>query len=192
MNEPTYEELFHENRRLRSILGALARAGLGVGAMVEIYAGQDRAGVVVCRADRDEVQFCEDVREALRELAASLRTEIEDASARLMGVTAQSETMGHPLHRSTRDRLEGLAREVAGRHPYPPVSREVWAWTECDVFEGTWLRWRYQRGPVTVIVRVPTAERLDLFNEGTLDEALAALSAITGRPVDDLLKELRG
>ena len=54
-------ELTHENRRLRAILNALAKAGLGTGALFEVIEDKDPScaffGVVVCRADRDEAAF---------------------------------------------------------------------------------------------------------------------------------------
>lgn len=66
-------ELLHENRRLRLILDTLARAGVGVGAVAELATFKtptsNHIGVVVCRADRDEREFLEDMRDALEALA---------------------------------------------------------------------------------------------------------------------------
>ena len=62
-------DLIHENRRLRLIQKTLAKAGVGTGAVVELYSnerfGEHYFGFVICRADRDEVAFCGDVREAI-------------------------------------------------------------------------------------------------------------------------------
>lgn len=70
MDEPRDElqDLRHENRRLRQILDAMTRAGLGTGALVEVYAHENEFGVVVCRADRDEVAFLRDVDAGIRAL----------------------------------------------------------------------------------------------------------------------------
>lgn len=63
------KDLIHENRRLRLIQKTLAKAGVGTGAVVELYSnerfGEHYFGFVICRADRDEVAFCGDVREAI-------------------------------------------------------------------------------------------------------------------------------
>lgn len=63
------KDLIHENRRLRLIQKTLAKAGLGTGAVIELYSnerfGEHYFGFVLCRADRDEVAFCADVREAM-------------------------------------------------------------------------------------------------------------------------------
>lgn len=63
------KDLIHENRRLRLIQKTIAKAGLGTGAVIELYSnerfGEHYFGFVLCRADRDEVAFCADVREAM-------------------------------------------------------------------------------------------------------------------------------
>lgn len=187
----TYEELAHENRRLRAILGAVGRAGLGVGALVEVYAGPGRAGIVVCRADRDEVQFCEDMREGLAALAALLGGNLSDAPARRLGVTAEPEEAGPPLPGEARAKLEALARSVVAKSQDRPSSR-AWSWCEADVFEGTWLRWTWSRGPSSLVVRVPTEARADLFTREACDEALDALSVLTGRSAEELRAEVMG
>lgn len=73
------EELLHENRRLRTILDALAKAGVGMGAVAELTVFRSETsshlGVVVCRADRDEREFLGDIRTALEALAATFLNE---------------------------------------------------------------------------------------------------------------------
>ncbi len=70
-------EMAHENRRLRLILDTLARTGVGTGALAEIYEGGGRLGFVVCRADRDEAAFLDDVRECVDHLADVMGSRIE-------------------------------------------------------------------------------------------------------------------
>lgn len=94
-------ELLHENRRLRTILDALARAEVGVGALVEVAIdksfGAKHIGVVVCRADRDEGAFMRDIRDALEALGrdffrgAGVEDEIGFGSERRMGSTRVTE-----------------------------------------------------------------------------------------------------
>lgn len=79
------KELAHENRRLRLILDTLAKAGVGTGALAEIYGGGGRLGFVVCRADRDEVAFMEDMRACVDHLAAVMGSRVE--SMKRTGVT---------------------------------------------------------------------------------------------------------
>lgn len=83
-------ELFHENRRLRQILKLLPGAGLGTGAVVELVIDRfDTArvlGITVCRADRDEAEFLEDIRGSMQALAAAFF-----ASAGLDGKVALGE-----------------------------------------------------------------------------------------------------
>lgn len=88
-----YHEIVHENRRLRTILAALARAGVGTGALVEVYVDEinrTHAGVVVCRADADEAQFMRDARAAIEKLAAVLGGKSKDVGEPVRtGVTAE-------------------------------------------------------------------------------------------------------
>lgn len=77
----------HENRRLRYILNVLASAGVGKGALVEVYQFERTAGVVVCRADVDEVAFMRDVRVAVERLARAIDGDVENAVVTLRGVT---------------------------------------------------------------------------------------------------------
>lgn len=78
-------ELLHENRRLRLILDTIARAGVGVGAVAEIVTfttpTSGHIGVVVCRADRDEKEFLEDIRTALEALVQTLYREAGGSGA---------------------------------------------------------------------------------------------------------------
>lgn len=70
------EDLEVEGRRLRQIISAIAENGGGVGALVECYRSPVRSlegefvGIIVCRADRDEVAFCGDVIEGMRDKRA--------------------------------------------------------------------------------------------------------------------------
>jgi hypothetical protein len=86
------DDLRQENRRLRQILDAVARARIGTGALVEVYQDRDedtyRLGVVVCRADRDEVAFLGDVRASIERLARALGSEALPEPPRRTGVTA--------------------------------------------------------------------------------------------------------
>lgn len=77
----------HENRRLRYILNVLASAGVGKGALVEVYQFGHTAGVVVCRADVDEVAFMQDVRGAVERLARAIDGDIDNAVITRRGVT---------------------------------------------------------------------------------------------------------
>lgn len=87
----------HENRRLRQILDATARAGAGKGALVEVFMTRHgrnthSIGVVVCRADADEVAFAASIREGLDALAATIGGIVNHESAEVTGVTAGGTT----------------------------------------------------------------------------------------------------
>ncbi len=63
-------ELSREVRRLRMILDGIAKAGAGIGAVVECYVVTDEhAGFAVCRGDGDEAAFGESMRWAIGEFA---------------------------------------------------------------------------------------------------------------------------
>lgn len=83
-------ELATENRRLRLILDTLTRAGVGKGAVVEIYQDKDFFGVAVCRADCDEVKFTRDVMRSIEMLAAALGTRMTGEMKRT-GVTTEGD-----------------------------------------------------------------------------------------------------
>lgn len=92
---PTLEELAEENRRLRQILDVLAKARVGKGALVELYetqtAHRHACGVVICRADVDEVAFGRSVERSIEALARAVAgpdMKVDFASARRVGVTA--------------------------------------------------------------------------------------------------------
>lgn len=90
------DEYARENRRLRQILDALARAGLGTGALVEVWRDRadptfERVGIVVCRADRDEVQFTRDVTAGIERLARAIGGELKPDECYRTGVTADDE-----------------------------------------------------------------------------------------------------
>ncbi len=91
--EQELSDLRNESRRLRTILNAMAKGGAGVGALVEICDDRTSDGhyainVVVCRADRDESAFLEDVRDALEKLGNVLGGRMDASKARRTGVTA--------------------------------------------------------------------------------------------------------
>lgn len=89
-------ELTHENRRLRAILDALAKAGLGTGATLEVMHDGDPncsfLGFVVCRPDRDEMEFLADVSHAAELLAQAVK---EMAAATLQRPVSEFE-VGEP------------------------------------------------------------------------------------------------
>ena len=76
-----------ENRRLRHILNVLASAGVGKGALIEAYQFGRTAGIVVCRADVDEVAFMQAVRGAAERLARAIDGDIENAVVTRRGVS---------------------------------------------------------------------------------------------------------
>jgi hypothetical protein len=80
-------DIAHENRRLRAILDALARAGVGMGALVEVQHYEGSLSVVVCRADRDEMAFAADMRAGLDGLARAMRAHLVEGSEKRTGVT---------------------------------------------------------------------------------------------------------
>lgn len=85
-------DLAHENRRLRQILDTLARAGIGKGALVELYTDRDGKrviqGVVVCRADRDEREFMADIATGCAALFEAAGLVLQHETAHLTGVNA--------------------------------------------------------------------------------------------------------
>lgn len=85
----TWEELAHENRRLRTMMDALARAGLGTVALVEVFQEVGRRGITVTRVDGDEEAFLASVRTGLEALAATFGLKITET--RRVGVTEEPE-----------------------------------------------------------------------------------------------------
>lgn len=89
------EVLRAENRRLRTILDGIARSGLGQGTLVEVSQAEDhRVWLTVCRADVNEDEFLEQVREAILELGAALGCIREVVETRRTGVTAGDPNQG--------------------------------------------------------------------------------------------------
>jgi hypothetical protein len=80
-------DIAHENRRLRTILDTLARAGVGLGALVEVQHSEGSLSIVVCRADRDEMAFMQDVKEAVEGLARAMGGHLIEGSSHRTGVT---------------------------------------------------------------------------------------------------------
>ena len=103
-------ELAHENRRLRAILEAIAQAGLGTGALFEVFEDNDPDapffGVVVCRADRDEAAFVADAETAMRMLTSTVAHLAEKVSGRPARVEA-SERTGVTRDRTTGEDVPG-------------------------------------------------------------------------------------
>jgi hypothetical protein len=87
-------DLRTENRRLRQILDTLTRAGLGKGALIEVFSGPHHGGVVVCRADVDEKCFLTDCRAAIEVLARALGDTVEGKTSYRSGVTAADPHQG--------------------------------------------------------------------------------------------------
>lgn len=104
-------ELAHENRRLRMILDTLTQAGLGAGALFEVFEDNDPAcpffGVVVCRADRDEAAFVADAETAMRMLTSTVAHLAEKISGHTAEIAAPERTG------VTRDKAETEAPDAA-------------------------------------------------------------------------------
>lgn len=87
--EDELSRLEHENRRLRAILDAVARAGLGRGALIEFSVEGGSTYVVVCRADMDEPAFVQSMIDGLRGLLDAVGIDVPDTDKwQRTGVTA--------------------------------------------------------------------------------------------------------
>lgn len=84
--ESEIEQLRAENTRLRIILDTLTKAGVGKGAIIEVYSDTNRLGVAVCRADVDEVRFVRNIEVALNLLVKAIGGSPITGAVR-MGVT---------------------------------------------------------------------------------------------------------